>query len=127
MDDELTDWLKTSAGLSGKRLEAAVSQCLQGMVFDLHDLREIHALKQLGELFPAVMVRGKVVAALNGLTNEMVPAEKSTRPAGKSQRYDTKAETRSDGSKPQQATHLPSSKEYAAFISHKKVSSHNCL
>lgn len=60
----LENWLQQHAGLHGKKLAIALNQCDDGMVESVADLERLHDLGQLAEVFPQIMLRGPVAAAL---------------------------------------------------------------
>ena len=113
---ELHQWLKDEAKLDGAKLAKALQICDDNLCETLEDLREQHSAGDLGEMFPQMVLRRKIETALGGdnnvsdATKTMISVStkhESSRPTAKSQ---------------SKGTDLPPGKDYAAFISHKKVS-----
>ena len=57
-------WLTKSAGLKGATLELAMTQCEQGQIQSVEEFLILHNAGELAQLFPAVVIRGLVTAAL---------------------------------------------------------------
>ena len=109
--------------MQGQRLHLALEMCEKNEMKSQDELREMQELGELGEIFPNGLIRGFVKKALTRSPTERTTLEKENL-KHTNKRDDKKAEPRSNDSKrPQQGTDLPPSKKYAAFISHKKVSS----
>ena len=122
---DLETWFKEEVGLQGKRMELALEMCENNEVKSQDELREVSELGKLGVIFS----NGVIVAFVEAALEREAAAALGKAPKGtavkkeKHKREDTKAETRSNASKgPPQGTDLPPYKEFAAFISHKKVS-----
>merc|ERR1719157_499255 len=64
-DGTLETWLQQHADLHGKKLAVALNQCDDSMVESVADLERLHDLGQLAEVFPQIMLRELVAAALN--------------------------------------------------------------
>ena len=111
---ELYRWLKDEAKLDGGKLAKAVQICEDNFCETLRDLRDQHLAGDLEKMFPQMVIRRKIDTALGGghsilveNTTVSVPTKHdSSRPVAK---YESKG------------TDLPPDRDYAAFISHKKV------
>jgi hypothetical protein len=60
----LVEWLAVSAGLQGEKLSLAISQCREGAVDCVAELRELHANQKLAMVLPQAYLRAKVEAVL---------------------------------------------------------------
>jgi len=79
-DGTLETWLQQHAGLHGKKLAVALHQCDDGMVESVADLERLHDLGQLGEVFPQIMLRELVAAALNSLAQQPQKQQRAGQP-----------------------------------------------
>ena len=109
---ELREWLEHTAGLSGAKLRAAISQCEANLAENVQDLRDEYEQGRLPEMVPQTVIRGKIENALNGSTPapRAQPEPKPTPPPKPTQVEDP----------PSTGRQLPPGKVYGTFASHKK-------
>ena len=109
---ELREWLEHTAGLSGAKLRAAISQCEANLAENVQDLRDEYEQGRLPEMVPQTVIRGKIENALNGSTPapRAQPEPKPTPPPKPTQVEDPLSTGRQ----------LPPGKVYGTFASHKK-------
>ena len=105
----LESWLNSRAGLAGKKLQAAVSQCDDNFVESVSDLRRLAADKeQFMLVFPQGMIRTDILKALktNAKETEDVKPDENMNPPTKP----------TAGS----SEDLPSGFRFHYFVSHRK-------
>ena len=113
----LQTWLEEKAGLRGKRLDVAFTACEKEMIESKEDLMKVMKAGNLAKVFPQTLLESVVQTALEQDAESAVVQNKqaSTKKVAITNLTSSKA--------PQEHKHtdLPAAKEYAAFISHKKV------
>ena len=78
---KLEDWLKDRAGLSGKKLEIALSGCETNLVESVEELRELadeDNEKQFEKVFPQGMLRTALLKALKKDPSAVESEEKAS-------------------------------------------------
>ena len=112
---ELYQWLKDEAKLDGGKLAKAEESCSDACAESVQDLKVAHGRGRLAEVFPQAIIRQKIERALGGVSkiSGVIKTIASTPTKHESSRPVAKYESK--------GTDLPPDRDYAAFISHKKV------
>lgn len=82
---ELHKWLKEKTGLTGKKLQVAISQCETGMVESVMELQGLVKLGKLEKVFPQGLICAHIEAALAKETAAPSQPEGGKSDSGKSQ------------------------------------------
>ena len=122
-DNELEIWLTDIVGLSGRKLAACLKACDDALIEDVNDLRKQHSIDgSLRDLLP-MAVATLVKEALENIPADIIATKSKARPTNDANYTKRENAKSNDTKRTQQTTDLPTNKHYAAFLSHKKVSS----